>query len=167
MKPDLYWIPGPWRGRLAILGRPRGGDWLRDEARGWKLAGLDVVVSLLEAEEASQLELDGERQAADANQVVYLSHPIPDRGLPRSSAEARLLLRQIVDHLEHGQSVGIHCRQGIGRSGMIAAGALILAGQGAQQAVQTVTQARGREIPETPEQLRWVQTLVDHEAAFV
>jgi len=53
MNPDLFWIPGPWRGRLAVATRPRGGDWLADEAAGWRRAGLDVVVSLLENEEAA------------------------------------------------------------------------------------------------------------------
>ena len=57
MNPDLFWIPGPWRGKLAVAARPRGGDWLEDEASGWRQAGLDVVVSLLEKEEAAQLEL--------------------------------------------------------------------------------------------------------------
>ena len=50
MSPDLYWIVGPWRGRLAIAARPRGGDWLDDELSGWRQAGIDVVVSLLENE---------------------------------------------------------------------------------------------------------------------
>ena len=42
-----YQIEGPWRGQLAIVPRPRGEDWLRDEARAWKDEGFDVVVSLL------------------------------------------------------------------------------------------------------------------------
>ncbi len=36
-----------WRGRLAIATRPRGGDWLEDEARGLRAAGLDAGVSCL------------------------------------------------------------------------------------------------------------------------
>ena len=52
MTPDLFWIVGPWRGRLAIAARPRGGDWLEDEITGWRLAGIDIVVSLLESHEA-------------------------------------------------------------------------------------------------------------------
>jgi hypothetical protein len=47
MKPSISWIPGPWVGKLAILARPRGGDWLADEVEGWRDAGLEVVVSLL------------------------------------------------------------------------------------------------------------------------
>src|SRR5215472_3508891 len=57
MKPDLFWIPGPWRGRLAVATRPRGGDWLEDELRSWREAGVDLSVSLLEPDEAAQLDL--------------------------------------------------------------------------------------------------------------
>ena len=65
MKTDLFWVPGPWRGRLAIARRPRGGDWLDDEASAWRQADIDVVVSLLENDEAAQLDLLRERQAAE------------------------------------------------------------------------------------------------------
>ena len=60
MRDKVYWITGPWRGRLAILPRPRGGDWLEDETRGWRAAGIDAVVTLLEATEESELDLGGE-----------------------------------------------------------------------------------------------------------
>ena len=64
MEPDLFWIPGSWPGRLAIAARPRGGDWLEDEANGWRSAGIDMVVSRLGSEEAAQLNLIDERSAA-------------------------------------------------------------------------------------------------------
>jgi hypothetical protein len=64
MNPDLFWIPGSWRGKLAIVTRPRGGDWLEDEAAGWRRARLNLIVSLLEKEEAAHLQLDRERDAA-------------------------------------------------------------------------------------------------------
>ena len=60
MKPDIYWIPGPWAGRLAILARPRGGDWLVDEIEGWRDAGVQVIVSLLSEEETTELGLADE-----------------------------------------------------------------------------------------------------------
>jgi hypothetical protein len=76
MNPDLFWIPGPWPGRLAIVTRPRGGDWLDDEASGWRRAGVDVVVSLLESAEAAQLDLLNEPRAAEANSIRFVSFPI-------------------------------------------------------------------------------------------
>ena len=56
----VHRIDGPWRGRLAIVPRPRGGDWLDVEARGWRNLGFDCVVSLLERPEEAELQLEGE-----------------------------------------------------------------------------------------------------------
>jgi len=77
MNPDLFWIPGPWRGRLAMATRPRGGDWLEDEAAGWRRAGLDVVVSLLENEEASQLQLFHEGDVPSQRAWTLSRFPFP------------------------------------------------------------------------------------------
>ena len=159
MVPDLFWIPGPWRGRLAVVTRPRGGDWLQDEARGWKGAGIDAVVSLLESEEAAQLELNNEANLAQANGVRFISFPIPDRGVPASMPDAVGLLREIARMLDEGGTVAVHCRQGIGRSGMIAAGVLVGSGMDPDAAIRAVSAARGRSVPETAPQLRWIQQL--------
>lgn len=159
MKPDLFWIPGPWRGRLAVVTRPRGGDWIEDEAAGWRRAGLNTVVSLLENEEAAQLQLDHERDAAESKGIDFISFPIPDRGVPASVPAAVSLLRKIVATLEQGKRVAVHCRQGVGRSGLIAAGVLISSGMGIEKAIDVVSTARGVTVPETPAQLEWLHHL--------
>jgi protein-tyrosine phosphatase len=159
MTPDLFWIPGPWTGRLAIAARPRGGDWLDDEASGWRRAGLDVLVSLLEEDEAAQLGLADEDLAAAANGIRFMSFPIADRGVPVSTGRAVALLKDLVGALEGGKKVAVHCRQGIGRSGLLAAAALVTAGVGAGSAIETVSAARGRTVPETEAQHRWVHHL--------
>jgi protein-tyrosine phosphatase len=159
MSPDLFWIPGPWQGRLAVATRPRGGDWLEDEAIGWKQAGLDVIVSLLENEEAAQLQLDHEKDMAESNGLRFIAFPIPDRGVPGSTQDAVRLLREIDKALDEGDNVAVHCRQGIGRSGMIAAGVLVGSGMEPQKAIEAVSTARGQKVPETPAQLRWIQHL--------
>jgi hypothetical protein len=51
--------------------------------------------------------------------------PIPDRGVPASVARARALWVDLADRLRAGRSVGIHCRAGIGRSSLMAAGVLL------------------------------------------
>jgi protein-tyrosine phosphatase len=160
MRADLFWIPGPWRGRLAIATRPRGGDWLDDEATAWRQADLDVIVSLLESEEASQLGLLDERQAAEDHALRFISFPIPDRSVPASLQEAVSLIGEITAQLEAGKNVAVHCRQGIGRSGLIAAGILIAAGTSPEEAMQIVSSARGISVPETTEQRRWTERLL-------
>ena len=92
MKPVLYRIPGPWSGSLAIAARPRGGDWLDDELRGWRDSSVDVMVSLLEPDETIQLDLGEEAASAKANGIRFISFPIPDRSVPLSGQSAAKLV---------------------------------------------------------------------------
>jgi protein-tyrosine phosphatase len=159
MNPDLFWVSGPWRGKLAIAARPRGGDWLEDEAGGWQRAGVDLVVSLLEQEEAAQLELVREGDISESRNLRFISFPIPDRGVPASRPAAISLLRRVVEVLEEGKNVVVHCRQGVGRSGLVAVGAMVISGVGVEKAIETVSAARGLAVPETPVQLQWLHRL--------
>jgi len=159
MKPDLFWIPGPWRGRLAIAARPRGGDWLDEEADGWRRAGIEVIVSLLEEDEAAQLDLSNEAKAAGANGARFISFPIPDRGVPASAPAAASLIAAILDALEEGKNVAVHCRQGLGRSSLISAGVLVSSGLNPERSIEVVSSARGQSVPETPDQRSWIQRL--------
>ena len=68
MTPDLFWIAGPWPGRLAISTRHEVATGLRTEVSGWRNSGLDTVVSLLEPDEAGQLGLNEERALALSNE---------------------------------------------------------------------------------------------------
>jgi protein-tyrosine phosphatase len=130
MKPEPFWISGPWIGKLPIASRPRGGDWLQDEAVAWRRAGLDVVVSLLEDEEAAQLELAREAEVVRRKGIDFIRFPITDCGVPGSTTATLALLKTIVNALNAGKHVAVHCRQGIGRSGLIAAGGLMSSGLG-------------------------------------
>jgi len=159
MSPDLFWIVGPWRGRLAIAARPRGGDWLEDEITGWRLAGIDIVVSLLESHEAGDLDLLLEPHVAEANGIHFLSFPIPDRGVPASVSAAIALMADVASALNDGKNVAVHCRQGIGRSGLIAAGILAASGVSPEDSIQAVSAARGIAVPETSGQVLWLRRL--------
>ncbi len=159
MEADLFWIPGPWRGRLAITARPRGGDWLDDEAVAWRHAGVDGIVSLLEQPEADQLELAREGEAVQSQGIHFASFPIPDRGVPASIQDTIAVVADIASRLQAGKNVAVHCRQGIGRSGLVAAGVLMSAGLPADEAIRTVSEARGVPVPETGEQRRWIEQL--------
>lgn len=166
MKPDLYWIPGPWRGKLAVAARPRGGEWLEDEVNGWREAGLDVVVSLLETDEAAQLGLEDEPNLLESRGLRSVSFPIPDRGAPPSNEDAAKLLLDLTSALAAGQNVAIHCRQSVGRSGLLASAALMTAGAGAREAVEAVTKARGITIPETAVQMHWLNCFTSERPAL-
>ena len=157
MKPEIYWIDGTEPGRLAILARPRGGDWLADEVRGWREAGVDVVVSALTVEEETEWELNEEAGLCRKHGLEFVSFPITDRGVPSSEREASELAIQLAGAWNQGRSVGIHCRAGIGRSTLIAASVLLTLGVDFDGAWHRIGAARGRPVPDTPEQKEWVR----------
>jgi protein-tyrosine phosphatase len=156
MLTNVFWITGPWRGRVGIVPRPRGAEWLDDETRAWREAGIDMVVSLLEPDEEGELALAGESASSAASGLEFRSFPIPDRSVPNSREAVAQLVDQIVAALHAGKSVALHCRQSIGRSAMVAAAALISGGQNAETAIKTIRRCRGLEVPETQAQRQWI-----------
>ena len=157
----LYWVEGPWAGKLALAARPRGGDWLPDEMAGWRSAGVDTVLSLLTPDEEKDLDLAGESREVARGGMKFLSLPIPDRQIPQSESQIAGTLEQLDADLSAGKNVVIHCRQGVGRSGLLAACLLVTKGISSGAAVDVLSAARGVPIPETPEQRSWI----DHFAA--
>jgi len=162
---SFYWIQSPWPGRLAIVPRPRGGDWLKEEVDDWVREGLQVVVSLLTPDEAAELELTNEAEMFRSKGLEFYSFPIPDFGVPASRAETLKLVKELDSHLRAGRSVGIHCRQARGRSPLIAACLLVSAGEAPDKAFDQIAEARGFPVPETTEQREWVETFAPELAA--
>jgi len=158
---SLYYIDKFWPGRLALAARPRGGDWLPDEIANWKRSGISGVVSLLTPEEERDLELMDESRETRSQGLEFLAFPIPDRQAPASEAALAQMLERIDQRLAAGKNVLIHCRQGVGRSGLVAACLLVKRGMSPGGAVDKVSQVRGVPVPETPEQREWI----DHYAA--
>ena len=159
MQAQIYWIAAVPHGRLGILGRPRAGDWLNDEIESWQLAGVTDVVSLLEDFEIRELELSQEGAVAARAGLIFERFPIPDRGIPAQPEKARRLCAVIAARIREGRSIGVHCRAGIGRSGMIAAGVLLQLGIQENMVWQRVSSARGVPVPDTDEQRHFVSKL--------
>jgi protein tyrosine/serine phosphatase len=156
MKPELYWIEGPWTGKLAISGRPRGNEWLEDEVEGWKASGIHTVVSLLTSDEQQDLGLEDEKRLSRLNGIDFIPFPVADRSVPPDFDKAVQLIRTIEAQLVAGKNVALHCRQGIGRSALVAASVLVAAGVEPGTAFAGVGGARGCSVPETTEQRDWV-----------
>jgi hypothetical protein len=72
MPSELYWINVGGTPRLAIMARPRAGDWLEDEIAYWKHSDVGVVVSLLEREEIDDLGLRMEKPLCEDRGIEYL-----------------------------------------------------------------------------------------------
>jgi len=166
MYTELHWMDGPWPGKLAISARPRGGDWLDEELASWRESGVDGVVSLLTPEEVESLELQDEAAHSWDAGMQFRSFPIVDRWVPASKRDALRLIEDLDTDLTAGKSISIHCRQGIGQAGLIAASLLVARGVQPADAFEGISLARGVAVPETAEQRAWVEALASELAAF-
>jgi protein-tyrosine phosphatase len=129
----------------------------------WRRAGIDTVLSLLTPEEEQDLDLTRETEEAKARGMKFASLPIPDRQVPNSESEVSAVLDGLDADLAVGKNVVIHCRQGIGRAGLVAACLLVSKGLTPETAVKNLSSARGNPVPETVEQRRWI----DHYAVVL
>jgi protein-tyrosine phosphatase len=152
-----FWVETGNQLRLAIVPRPRGGDWLVGEADQMKRAGVDVLVSLLPVEEASELGLSAEAAACHAAGILFYSFPIPDRETPSSTALFSEFIERLRQEAYVGRSIAVHCRASIGRSSLLLAALLCLEGFTPRDAFQRLSLARGLQVPDTLEQILWVE----------
>jgi protein-tyrosine phosphatase len=118
---------------------------------------ITVVTSLLEPHEECELGLDGEAAGCEAHGLAFVSLAVPDLGVPAVFGPFGNVVAKLVDHLRVGQRVAVHCRQSIGRSGLLAVSVAVATGLDLASAVATVSAARGMTVPETPAQLAWLR----------
>lgn len=159
MKPEAYWIRDIDPLRLAMMARPRGGEWLEDEVSAWKQMGLHTVVSLLHQYEADELGISAEERACVRHGIRYRSFPIKDRGTPESERKFLELADEVAALVKAGSAVAIHCRAGIGRSGLFAGAVLLRLGVPAAQVFAVLSRARGLAVPDTPAQAEWFHSV--------
>jgi protein-tyrosine phosphatase len=153
---NIFWIKSTPPTGLAIVLRPRGDDWLKDEILDFKKNGIDALVSLLEPDEAEMLGLKDEGSLAEEAGIRFLSYPIPDVHVPDHVRTFRAFVADLAVRLCADQRIGVHCRGSIGRATVTAACSLIHLGWKAQDAVGAIQSARGCMVPDTDEQLRWI-----------
>jgi protein-tyrosine phosphatase len=115
-----------------------------------------MVVSLLTADEEADLDLKMESTVAADWGMRFLSFPIVDRQVPESEGGLAAALARVDRELASGKNVVLHCRQGIGRTGLVAACLLLTKGLDPKAAVQRLSSARGLAVPETTEQREWI-----------
>ncbi|MBL0726080.1 protein-tyrosine phosphatase family protein [Piscinibacter sp. HJYY11] len=61
------------------------------------------------------------------------------------------------DQLQHGRAVAIHCRAGIGRTGVVAGSLLHLLGIPCKDIFHRLSRSRGVSMPATSSQADWVE----------
>jgi protein-tyrosine phosphatase len=148
---DIFWIKGDPPAPLAIVLRPRGGDWLEEELLRMKRDGIQTLVSLLEKHEAAFLDLSEEARVAKQAGLQFHSFPIPE-----DTSAFQNFIKYLATRLLAGEHIGVHCRGSIGRATVTAACALIHLGWSPRSALAAITAARGCPVPDTQEQEQWI-----------
>ena len=154
--PSLFVIERIGCSFLATMPRPVPGEWLDDCLVSLKKEGIGRIVSLLEADEADEIGLADEEESCKRNGIEFISYPIKDRGLPSDIDDFSAFTLHLYEQTGRGPATAVHCRAGIGRSSVVAAGVLLRCGFDPIDAFEQIEKARGVGIPDTPEQRQWI-----------
>jgi protein-tyrosine phosphatase len=156
MYTKIYWIHQTDNfGRLGIMARPRGNEWLDGEITNFKKQKVTILVSLLEGDEINELGLSKEGFLCKTHDIDYINFPIADRNIPHSNEKLESMISLLKNALIKGQSIVIHCRMGIGRSSIIAGSVLLEKGIKAKDIIEKISRIRGLKVPDTEKQLNW------------
>ncbi|RSZ57359.1 protein tyrosine phosphatase [Massilia atriviolacea] len=155
MGPHIYKVANIGQGCLAVMAKPVAGEWIDDEFSGIARYGMSGMVSLLERHEIRELGLTDAPALCAAHGMTFTAFPIADRGLPAAPG-VFALVHDIARRIEQGAHIVIHCRAGIGRTGLLAAAVLVRHGRTPEEAFKLVSAARGVQVPDTQEQYDWV-----------
>ena len=164
MQAEMYKVGTIGKGFFAIMARPSLEQGDPASVVNISRLGINLVVSLLENNEARTLGLDAERELVKGLGMDFVSFPIPDMGIPTSVEEFASLSKMLLKQVDAGVNTLVHCHAGIGRSGLMAAGILLHCDLDPQQAFAHVSKMRGIRVPETSEQEHW---LIGNHAAII
>ena len=118
-------------------------------------AGVGRLMLLVDDAELSRWSDPAIVRRGAAAGVTILRHPIPDGRPPASIAEMGEMLAQIREGRRTG-NVAVACMGGVGRTGTVAACALVQAGISPHDAIAAVRAVRHPTAVETAEQERFV-----------
>ena len=152
MAPTFYEIELIGSGFLAVMAKPVAGEWVEAEFSGLAMSGLAQVVSLLKGHEAFEVGLNDEARLCEQHGLQFASYPIADRGLPPTVASFAETTKRLYHEIAGGLNTVIHCR-----AGLVAAGVLLHAGFGVDEAFKRISDRRGVEVPDTDDQRNWLR----------
>lgn len=137
----LGFAPAPGRWRPFEEGR--AGEAVEEDLASLRRAcGASVLVTLLERAEMSRIGVADLLDRARGSGLECHWLPIPDGSAPANIEATSRLVARVLERLGAGRTVIVHCHGGIGRSGTIAACALVGAGVEPGRAVEVVREAR-------------------------
>lgn len=124
-----------------------GGTWDRDfdaDLEAIEMWGPDLVLTLLGEHEVERLGIPDLAARASRTDLRWVFAPIDDGKTPDAafSETWETLGPRVRNILRRGGRVLIHCRAGLGRTGMLAASLLVELGQSPTDAIEAVRSAR-------------------------
>ena len=156
---NSYWVlPGKVLAGEYPAGTTR--EATRERLQRLLAAGVECFIDLTEP---------GELKAYDTDlpfSVEYLRKPIRDHGIPAKRVHMIEILDCLLDAVQSGRSVYVHCRAGIGRTGTVIGCFLVergLAGDAALDELNRLWQQSERSqswgsTPETDEQVEFIRS---------
>ncbi len=159
--PNTYWaIPG-----LLLAGEHPSGltpDATRQRVSQLLAAGIECFLDLTHPS-----EIDSYDQALPFH-VEYLRKPIRDHSLPEKREHMMEILDCLHDALRSARPAYVHCRAGIGRTGMVVGCLLVERGLTGEQALDELAKLRQQSqrsqfwpsVPETEAQTEYVRQWV-------
>ena len=156
--PNSYWV---LPGRL-LAGEYPGGltpELTRERLSRLLQAGIDCFLDLTQPHEIAPYDA-----SLPAN-VDYLRCAILDHGTPRDPGMMTQIMQCLRGALREGRVVYLHCRAGIGRTGMVAGCLLAEQGLSGEEALaeinrlwrQSARSGQWPSVPETAEQIEYVR----------
>lgn len=149
------WLPDLGLGMTLCPGRRDRGRSLNDDLDALRDDGVNVLVTLVTTDELDWLGVSGLRDGCEARGIGHRALPIADQRAP-GLEEATELVGWLLAELEAGRRVVLHCMAGLGRTGTVAACALVAQGLSPEAAITAVRGARSPRAIETAEQERFV-----------
>ena len=135
-------------------------DLVADVARLRETYDTSVLVSLVGDAELELLGIPDLDWVARSRGVRVCQLPVVDGGVPENGSDVVGLVRMALATAEVGDTVVVHCRGGLGRSGLFAACCLIALGHDPASAIHRVRATRPGAV-ETLAQERFVEQFLD------
>jgi protein-tyrosine phosphatase len=117
--------------------------------------GVDRLVTLLEGHEMEKLNIPTLLTDVETYDMQSCWFPIRDFSTPTSMEGLHHLVQEILTALRQNETVVVHCKGGLGRSGLVAAACLTALGYSPSEAFTQVRRVRPGSV-ETPAQEAYV-----------
>lgn len=114
-----------------------------------------VFVSLMEDFEYRRFGISALFPGVRERGAQVLHYPIVDVSVPTNPATFRVLIERLYAQVQAGEQVFVHCKGGLGRTGLVVACLLVRLGHSAAEAVRITSETRKGTI-QTRSQEQWV-----------